>query len=121
MPTRIGFIPLCHTYFRLTRPNTDHVTTEKMRGRKSVLSHNSYSVSSIGVMLSHPSLLLNRNPKRVSKFYQKQSNLMENFKKDITAIEVCFLTFITFFQHLYLDNGLLTDREKIKLVEIHHR
>ncbi|VDK73842.1 unnamed protein product [Litomosoides sigmodontis] len=71
----------------LTHPNTGHVTTEQMCGANSALSHSSYSASSIGAMLSHPSLLLNRNPKRVSKFYQKQSNLMENFKKDITAIE----------------------------------
>uniref|UniRef100_A0A0R3RVL1 ZT_dimer domain-containing protein n=1 Tax=Elaeophora elaphi TaxID=1147741 RepID=A0A0R3RVL1_9BILA len=71
----------------LTYPNTDQITTEQLLGRKTTLPHNSYSVSSIGSMLSHPSLLLNRNPKRVSKFYQKQSNLMENFKKDSTAIE----------------------------------
>ncbi|VBB34329.1 unnamed protein product, partial [Acanthocheilonema viteae] len=44
-------------------------------------------ISSVGIMLSNPSLLLNRNPKRLSKFYRKQSNLMENFKKDSTAIE----------------------------------
>ncbi|CAG9538550.1 unnamed protein product [Cercopithifilaria johnstoni] len=71
----------------LTCPHTDHTTTEQLLDRKATLSHNSYGVSSIGIMLSHPSLLLNRNPKRVSKFYRKQSDLMENFKKDSTAIE----------------------------------
>ncbi|VIO91272.1 cation efflux family protein [Brugia malayi] len=68
-------------------PSTGHITTEQLLDRKTTLPHNSYSASSIGIMFSHPSLLLNRNPKRVSKFYRKQSDLVENFKKDSTAIE----------------------------------
>lgn len=89
-------------YSRLTSPITGHVTTEQLLDKKATLPHSSNSVSSIGVMLSHPSLLLNRNPKRVSKFYRKQSDLMENFKRDSTAIEVRFLTFINFSFNIHV-------------------
>ncbi|VDM19492.1 unnamed protein product [Wuchereria bancrofti] len=68
-------------------PSTGHITTEQLLDKKTTLPHNSYSASSIGIMFSHPSLLLDRNPKRVSKFYRKQSDLVENFKKDSTAIK----------------------------------
>ncbi|EFO19451.1 cation efflux family protein [Loa loa] len=68
-------------------PSAGHITTEQLLDRKTTLSYNSYSTSSIGIMFSHPLLLLNRNPKRVSKFYRKQSDLVENFKRDSTAIE----------------------------------
>lgn len=83
-------------YSRLTCPHTDYITTDQLLDSKATLPLNNYGVSSIGIMLSHPSLLLNKNPKRVNKFYRKQSDLMENFKRDSTAIEVRFLISINF-------------------------
>ncbi|VDK76438.1 unnamed protein product [Onchocerca ochengi] len=71
----------------LTSPNMSHIATEQLLEKKVTLAHNSHSTSSIAAILSHPSFLLNRNPKRVSKFYRKQLDLVENFKKDSTAIE----------------------------------
>uniref|UniRef100_A0A915PQH0 Cation efflux protein cytoplasmic domain-containing protein n=1 Tax=Setaria digitata TaxID=48799 RepID=A0A915PQH0_9BILA len=70
----------------LTGHGTDHITTEQLIDKKRTFPYKNYW-SSIGIMLSQPSLLMNKNPKRVSKFYRKQSNLVENFKKDSTVIE----------------------------------
>lgn len=55
------------------------------------MSSNESSSSSLGVMQSQISPRIVKNPKKVSKFYQKQSDLVENYKRDSTIIEVSFV------------------------------
>uniref|UniRef100_A0A915ALD0 Cation efflux protein cytoplasmic domain-containing protein n=1 Tax=Parascaris univalens TaxID=6257 RepID=A0A915ALD0_PARUN len=51
------------------------------------ISSNGSSSSSLCVMQSHVSPTIVKNPKKVSKFYQKQSDLVESYKRDSTIIE----------------------------------
>ncbi|VDK59783.1 unnamed protein product [Anisakis simplex] len=54
------------------------------------MSTNESSSSSLGVMQPQTSQISPRivkNPKKVTKFYRKQSDLMENFKRDSSIIE----------------------------------
>ncbi|KHN72248.1 Metal tolerance protein 7 [Toxocara canis] len=64
--------------------STDMANQKLLRNSAST---NDSSSSSLGVMQSQVSPRIIKNPKKVSKFYQKQSDLVENYKRDSSIIE----------------------------------